>query len=221
MGSKLRKLRVKAGLAGVERRRQRIAESFERDRAATAARNAEREASAAAARQQARDEKMRRVLDEVVRRAGASNKERKAGCIDPSLHRELSQQAQVFDLPLPDPLHWADYLSELEAKASGLGQVCRVCGKAKPEKPTLVVDSSDVSAAAAIAQVCGGTESGSREPAPGASVGPEVRLYETPSVLVAKPDARPPAAGMRLTRLQTVLAMSMLFGMAALPKEDR
>jgi hypothetical protein len=63
------------------------------------------------------------------------------------------------------------------------------------------------------------------EPATGASVGPEVRLYESPP-MVGKTDApRPPAAGMRIARRMPLLAqvalMSMVLAGVEPPKGDR
>lgn len=134
MGSQSRKLRVKAGVSGEARRRQRSDERFERERAAEAEQRASRSMADAWASKKSRAEaEMRRLLDEMAKRSGPTNEERQAACIDPALYKSIAEQARVFELPLPEPLHWADYLSELEGKAVGFsGQVCRVCGKAKP-----------------------------------------------------------------------------------------
>lgn len=213
MGSQLRRLRKQAGVAGYDYQAEL------RREARKAARVREASPKDAHAEQRARkdltDAHFKRLMTEMSERAAARREEEQLGCIDPVLFRDMLEGVAANQFELPQPLHVAQYLSPIEAKAAGLGEVCRVCGKAKPT--SVVVDATGISAAAAIAQAGAALIPEPAGPAPSA---PQRALHSgvEPAPLPREPGMRRLA---RPSSLLPLLAVAALALSGEPPKERR
>jgi hypothetical protein len=201
MGSQLRKLRAKAGTAGIAHQRSLRQKSQARARA-------ERLAvmpkvglvpppnSAAA---------MERALDRLTAEAREARDRHQGACIPVELAEQVYAATEHW--PEGGGLHVAQFLTLEEQVRSGLGDVCRKCGRARSE--SIAVDATGTSAAAALASLRG--------------VNPPARFYEPASIELSiggKPLAEeaiaPAEPGFRKRiRPMPLLALAAMFGALA------